>query len=171
MGFLEYLVNYLTNNSSNKGEEKVDFKTWEIPEQRVPHFPKLQVDGTLLKHMLFESLWIQSNIDGAYGIYKNLSDNDYIDYHLWEVLNEERLWGEHDADRLVIRDIHPNIIFHGGCLGCVSQSQHGVDRCKGCQYFKPNWNLPDLKIEGEQPDSIPKEELLEDIIKKARKRN
>lgn len=36
--------------------------------------------------------------------------------------------------------------FHGGCLGCVSQEQHGLRRCTGCQYFDADWSLPDLSI-------------------------
>lgn len=36
------------------------------------------------------------------------------------------------------------LIFHGGCLECVSQKFDQLERCKGCQYFKADWDLPDL---------------------------
>jgi hypothetical protein len=36
--------------------------------------------------------------------------------------------------------------FHGGCLRCNSQELFGVSRCKGCQFFKADWKLPDLSI-------------------------
>jgi hypothetical protein len=40
-------------------------------------------------------------------------------------------------------------IFHGGCIGCISQEINGVERCTGCQYFNAEWNKPDLRIENE----------------------
>ena len=53
---------------------------------------------------------------------------------------------------MLIRGSSPNIIFHGGCLGCISQRNHGIDRCKGCQYFRFNHGhiKPNLHIEGEE---------------------
>jgi len=38
-------------------------------------------------------------------------------------------------------------IFHGGCLPCYSQEIYGTARCKGCQYYEPDWDLPDLTIQ------------------------
>ena len=38
------------------------------------------------------------------------------------------------------------LIFHGGCLGCNSPKTRGIGRCRGCQYFIADWNLPDLSI-------------------------
>lgn len=35
-------------------------------------------------------------------------------------------------------------IFHGGCIGCLTQAKIGVLGCKKCQYFEANWELPDL---------------------------
>lgn len=40
-------------------------------------------------------------------------------------------------------------VFHGGCLSCVSQIEHGIDRCSACKYKNANWDLPDLSIEKE----------------------
>ena len=53
-----------------------------------------------------------------------------------------------------MRGNNPNIIFHGGCLGCISQRNHGIDRCKGCQYFRFNHSKPNLHIEGEEADTM-----------------
>lgn len=44
------------------------------------------------------------------------------------------------------------IIYHGGCLKCCSQHLFGKNRCLGCQYKNPNWNLQDLSIEGPPTD-------------------
>ena len=42
----------------------------------------------------------------------------------------------------------PKYVFHGGCFGCTLQEDNkeeiGVDICVQCQYFKPDWDLPDL---------------------------
>lgn len=35
-------------------------------------------------------------------------------------------------------------LFHGGCHGCTQQEKNGVDFCVGCQFFLPNWDLPNL---------------------------
>lgn len=44
-------------------------------------------------------------------------------------------------------DSAPNApIFHGGCLRCSSQALHGVDRCKGCLYFRFDQSKPNLSI-------------------------
>lgn len=40
--------------------------------------------------------------------------------------------------------------FHGGCHGCQRQEESGgFDFCKVCQYFGPNWDLPDLNHEAQ----------------------
>jgi len=36
----------------------------------------------------------------------------------------------------------PEYLFHGGCHGCTQQEHHGVEFCVKCQYFEPNWDLP-----------------------------
>ena len=38
------------------------------------------------------------------------------------------------------------IIYHGGCISCVSQSENGIGRCVGCKYFTADWSKPDLSI-------------------------
>lgn len=35
-------------------------------------------------------------------------------------------------------------IFHGGCVGCISQNRHGIEYCRGCQYYSCDWESPDL---------------------------
>lgn len=35
-------------------------------------------------------------------------------------------------------------IYHGRCFSCTQQELNGVKFCKGCRFFKPNWELPDL---------------------------
>lgn len=45
-----------------------------------------------------------------------------------------------------------NIIFHGGCVGCITQSIKGKRECTKCMYFDPNWSLPNLsKYNKEKP--------------------
>ena len=97
----------------------------------------------------FERIWVSRNKDGKYGEDKKLTDTEYIDYHIWEDQNYEQLYKKHLPNITLIRGINPNIIFHGGCLGCLSQRKHGIERCEGCQYFKADWSKPNLFIEGE----------------------
>lgn len=42
------------------------------------------------------------------------------------------------------------VIFHGGCINCVSQERFGLERCYGCQFQKPDWNLPDKSIKKDE---------------------
>ena len=34
--------------------------------------------------------------------------------------------------------------YHGGCGGCSLYEKNAVKTCKKCQYWKPDWSLPDL---------------------------
>lgn len=103
----------------------------------------------------FEQIWLQdmdyNNLENK--LYaKDLCKNadDFIAYMIWESQNWERMYAKHKPNTMVLRGQNPNIIFHGGCLGCLSQRKHGIDRCKGCQYFGMNgWDSPNLFIEGE----------------------
>lgn len=36
-------------------------------------------------------------------------------------------------------------IFHSACDHCSSQAIYGLVRCAGCQYFRSEWNKPDLR--------------------------
>jgi len=38
------------------------------------------------------------------------------------------------------------VIFHGGCLGCVAQENAGLGYCVGCKYFECEWHLPDKSM-------------------------
>ena len=58
---------------------------------------------------------------------------------------------------------NPKFIFHGGCLGCSMQDEKGIGYCTGCQFFKPDWNKPDLSNNNflSEPIKAPDAELLE----------
>lgn len=94
----------------------------------------------------YADIWYAYNVDGDYGAERVLSDEEYISYHIWEDINCAKMYKLYKPDTTVFRSANPNIIFHGGCLGCKSQQSHGIDRCKGCQYFKADWKKPDLSI-------------------------
>ena len=97
----------------------------------------------------FEQIWVEEQSSRRHNRrrpsrYDLLSDKDYIDYNIWEKEHSIRLYNKHCPEVAVIRGFNPNVVFHGGCLGCVSQKEHGIQRCTGCQYFRANWDKPDL---------------------------
>lgn len=107
----------------------------------------------LLNDEKFEQIWIDDNVShniGSDRAVKKLSDSDYIDYHIWKDINWKIMYKKHLPDTLISRGVNPNLIFHGGCLRCISQIKHGIDRCTGCQYFKSDWNKKNLFIGGGQ---------------------
>lgn len=56
---------------------------------------------------------------------------------------------EKDNDKVYAKnhiDEKKKIIFHGGCLGCVTPLHYGLGNCLECMYFEPNWNKRDLSI-------------------------
>lgn len=106
-------------------------------------------NGDFIKAEDFELLWIATHVNYQYNATNCLDDDDYIDYNLWEDMNVESLYKKHFPKGILFRGKNPNIIFHAGCLGCLSQRLNGFDRCKGCQYFRVDWNKPNLHIEGE----------------------
>jgi hypothetical protein len=110
-----------------------------MEEDDEPMFPSIDMNN-------FEAIWVAENCKRDYGVAKRLSDNEYIKYHIWERDNWKAMHAKHLPDHKVMRGVNPNIIFHGGCLSCVSQEKHGVDRCKGCLYFKFEHHKPKLKI-------------------------
>jgi hypothetical protein len=116
------------------------------------------------KEESFEQIWVSENVRHNFGHNKILSDNDYIDYYIWVDANWEKLAAKHLKNTKIIRGDNPNLIFHGGCLGCISQRQHGVERCKGCSYFKFDHRKPNLKIEGEECSKITSQEELESLL-------
>lgn len=109
----------------------------------------------------FEKIWIDENVNwyDEWDRYKwnhnyvppiqLLNDDEYLDYKIWEDMNHTQLYKKHIPYGILVKGENPNIIFHGGCLGCASQRIHGFERCKGCQFFRTNWDKPDLKIGGE----------------------
>lgn len=128
------------------------FRNKKSREKAAPdtYLPYIDMEGRFVKASEFERIWLaERNIDGIGRARKYLSDNDYIDYKLWEDGNYAELMRKHSPNTAFFRGDNPNLIFHGGCLGCASQRLHGMDRCKGCSYFRADWSLPNLKIEGE----------------------
>jgi len=97
----------------------------------------------------FMYVWNKENVERDYQRSpKNiLNDNEYILYSYWRQLNDEWLYDFHNmtvcSGSMGRRD---KLIFHGGCLGCSSQETNSIDRCKGCQYFRADWNKKDLKL-------------------------
>ena len=68
---------------------------------------------------------------------KFLGHDDFIEEnHIEKIRNIKKVFDEPNSKE--------NLIFHGGCLGCKSQEQNGIGRCKGCKYFIADWSLPDL---------------------------
>lgn len=124
--------------------------------------------GYFIKANDFELIWVAETVDGKYGKSHCLDDDDYIDYHLWEDINCENLYKKHLPKTILYRGKNPNIIFHGGCLGCLSQRKFGFERCKGCQYFKCNWGYPNLHIKGEEADTMNAESLKRILGKRLR---
>ena len=106
----------------------------------------------------FERIFLLENKDGHYGAEKQLDDDDYIDYHIWEDANAQEMYTKHMPKTMLCRGNNPNIIFHGGCLGCLSQRIHGIDRCRGCMYFKFT-DKPNLFIEGEDSAKMSQADL------------
>lgn len=56
-------------------------------------------------------------------------------------------------------------IFHGGCGGCTQQNEQplGIGFCVGCQYFGPDWSLPNLSKRPQAP--APTQEEIEHAAK------
>ena len=112
---------------------------------------------------IFEKIWVLKNKDGQYGITHNLDDDEYINYKIWEDIHTLEMFKKHLPDTSVFRGSNPNIIFHAGCLGCLSQRLHGIDRCKGCTYFKFT-NKTNFFIEGEDAATMSADDL-KDFLK------
>lgn len=96
----------------------------------------------------FEQIWIDRNVKDNYSADRNLSDDDRISFKIWEELYWKEMYAKHLPNTKIFKGDNPNIIFHGGCLGCKSQRIHGIDRCKGCSYFKGG-DTKNLFIPGE----------------------
>lgn len=121
--------------------------------------PSLNVDGSFIKADEFEQIWVAENVHNKYRAIDSLGDSDYIDYHIWEDQNSSEMYRKHLPNAMVIRGNNPNIIFHGSCLGCISQRNHGIDRCKGCRYFRFDRSKPNLRIEGEEAATMNGDDL------------
>lgn len=116
--------------------------------------------GEFIKASEFEQIWIAKNVKDHYHATDALNDDEYLDYKLWEDVNTEMLYKKHLPNTFLSRGKNPNIIFHGGCLGCMSQRLHGLERCKGCMYFRFGQSgKTNLHIKGEAYATISADEL------------
>lgn len=111
----------------------------------------------------FEKLWIEDRVN--YEALHGLSDAEYICYKIWEDEHKADMYKKHYPNDRVLIGKNPNLIFHGGCLGCLSQRLHGVNRCLGCMYFRfhPSKNN-NLFIEGETADVMTQKDI-DDLFK------
>jgi len=102
----------------------------------------------------FKHFWIDTqNYDKPMRCIEFLSDDDYIEYKMYADAYRTEWLTEQYPNGIIISGNNPNIIFHCGCLGCKSQRLHGIDRCKGCCYFRGRGGKS-LFIEGEEADTI-----------------
>lgn len=117
--------------------------------------------GEFIKAEEFEAIWVYKWVKRNYNDHPNhLNDDEYLDYKIWEDLNDDIMRKKYIPNHYFVRGENPNIIFHGGCLGCLSQRLYGFDRCKGCKYFRgKNHDNPSLKIDGEEADTMSADEL------------
>ncbi len=91
----------------------------------------------------FEELWMDDNMSNCSPkSRRSVSDDLYIEYVKWELNNYERMNKKHRPNTTVIRGTHPNLIFHGGCIGCATQLKQSVEVCKRCSYFRNDSRLP-----------------------------
>jgi Fe-S cluster biogenesis protein NfuA len=126
--------------------------------------PSLNTDGTYILAEEFEKMWVDKinhRFSGMCDSTGSLNDRQYIDYKVWEDTHYDAMYKKHFKNTKVFRGKNTNIIFHGGCLGCISQRQHGIDRCMGCSYFRYNNYQSDLSIKGEYADSFNQEDFKE----------
>ena len=53
-------------------------------------------------------------------------------------------------NKKVYAEMHPEekakIIFHGGCIECVTPIHYGLGNCMKCMYFESDWSKRDLSI-------------------------
>lgn len=116
-------------------------------------------NGEFIKSADFELIWVAKNVNDDYNAPDCLNDDEYLDYKLWDDMNTEMLYKKHLPNTRLFIGKNPNIIFHGGCLGCMSQKLHGLERCKGCRYFRWKSVSQDLKIDGEEAAKMDADEL------------
>lgn len=115
--------------------------------------------GEFIMATEFEKIWIDKNKNDNYNAADSLNDDEYLDYKLWDDMNTEAMYKKHLPNTLLFRGKNPNIIFHGGCLGCMSQRLHGLERCKGCMYFRFNGCNTNLYIKGEESAKMSGDDL------------
>ena len=115
--------------------------------------------GDFIKAGKFEKIWIAYHKNNNYHALHHLNDDEYLDYNLWDDMNTEAMYKKHCPNTIVFRGKNPNIIFHGGCIGCLSQRLHGFERCKRCMYFRFDSNKTNLHIKGEEAATIRGDDL------------
>lgn len=116
-------------------------------------------NGGFAKEEVFEKIWVAEKVKHDYDATDILSDEEYLDYNLWCDMNTEVMYRKHLPHVVLCRGKNPNIIFHGGCLGCLSQRRHGFERCMGCLFFRFDQKKLNLHIEGEEYDTMSANDL------------
>jgi hypothetical protein len=87
--------------------------------------------------------WIKSiDVSDCEIIKEEVEFDHYIEEIIRNPLNDD----DYINCRKEYNVVRGNIIFHGGCLVCKSQKINGVDRCRGCMYFRADWKKPNLRI-------------------------
>lgn len=79
------------------------------------------------------------------GMLKAASATHFIIHYQDNEIGEIRFFNQEEVNSIFEGTI--KIIYHGGCLSCISQEKYGIERCNGCQYRRANWSLPNLQIE------------------------
>ena len=119
----------------------------------------------------FENVWVQANVNAKHKPDRKeaLTDDEYIAYHQWLKENNAAMYKKYKPNTKIHIGENPNIIFHGGCLGCLSQRLHGIERCKGCIYFRFSSGRvkQNLFIPGEESAKMSAKELCEFINKQS----
>lgn len=124
---IAYLI-YRTETKTNKSEPKMVFRNNYLGDEK----PKERKQTLRTKDDFIE------HIESDYASMKKfMGHDDFIEEnHIERIRNTKKVFDEPNSTE--------NLIFHGGCLGCKSQEQNGIGRCKGCKYFIADWSLPDL---------------------------
>lgn len=97
----------------------------------------------------FEYIWVQDNVFSDRIAEGRLDDDKYLAYKYWIVDNDALMFEKYLPETTVIKGKTSYLVFHGHCLGCASQKLFGIERCKGCFYFRWDMKKPDLSIDYE----------------------
>jgi len=79
------------------------------------------------------------------GMLQAISETYFKIFYQSNEIGEIRFFNKEEVEEIF--EWTEKVIFHGGCLTCISQGIHGLRRCNGCRYKEANWSLPNLRIE------------------------